>query len=95
VAGSKFFQPSPGTVCRGIFRNDGRRRVAASRIAGRRHTGTIVGHFSSWVNGFGFMTMERNGARQWDIKVWDTSGYQVDSCRINGSKSVCEITWVK
>lgn len=34
----------------------------------------VVEHFSSWVDGFGFMTMERTGANQWDVKVWSVSG---------------------
>jgi hypothetical protein len=57
--------------------------------------GAIVDHFSSWVNGFGYMTMERTGAQQWDVKVWNTSGQQVNACRIEGSKSVCETAQVK
>lgn len=57
--------------------------------------GAVVEHFSSWTNGFGYMTMERSGARQWDVKVWDTAGRQVNACRIEGSKSVCEIAQVK
>jgi hypothetical protein len=30
--------------------------------------GAVVEHFSSWVDGFGFMTMERRGADQWAWK---------------------------
>ena len=36
--------------------------------------GAVVSAISSWVDGFGYMTMERAGAEQWDVKVWDTSG---------------------
>jgi hypothetical protein len=57
--------------------------------------GAIVDHFSSWVNGFGYMTMERAGANQWNVKVWNTSGQQVNACRIDGKNSVCENAQVK
>jgi hypothetical protein len=57
--------------------------------------GAIVDHFSSWVNGFGYMTMERKGANQWDVKIWNVAGQQVNSCKIEGKKSVCEIAQVK
>jgi len=56
--------------------------------------GAIVEHFSSWVNGFGYMTMERNGAG-WDVKIWNVAGQQVNSCKIEGKKSVCTIAQVK
>ena len=51
--------------------------------------GAIVEHMSSWIDGFGFMTMERTGAEKWDVKVWDTSGVVRNTCKITGSKSVC------
>lgn len=57
--------------------------------------GAVVAHLSSWVAGFGYMTMERQGANTWDIKVWDVSGRQVNACRITGSKSVCDVARVK
>jgi hypothetical protein len=57
--------------------------------------GAVVAHFSSWVSGFGFMTMERTGSDQWDVKVWDTSGRQVNRCSVQGSKSICDIAQVK
>ncbi|HEV7814029.1 MAG TPA: metallophosphoesterase [Janthinobacterium sp.] len=57
--------------------------------------GAIVDHFSSWVNGFGYMTMERRGADQWDVRIWDTAGRQVNACRMDGSKSGCELGQVK
>lgn len=56
--------------------------------------GAIVEHFSSWVNGFGYMTMERNGAN-WDVKIWNVAGKLVNSCRTEGRKSVCDIAQVK
>jgi hypothetical protein len=51
--------------------------------------GAVVEAFSSWVGGFGYMTMERTGAEQWDVKVWDASGAVRNTCRISGSKSAC------
>jgi len=57
--------------------------------------GAVVEHHSSWVNGFGFMTMERKGPKQWEIKVRDTTGRQVNICNADGNHSVCELTEVK
>lgn len=51
--------------------------------------GAAVANISSWVDGFGYMTMERTGAEQWNVKVWDTSGAVRNTCTITGSKSVC------
>lgn len=53
--------------------------------------GAVVEHFSSWINGFGFMTLERTGQKQWDVKVWDTGGRLVNSCNIEGRHSICEL----
>jgi hypothetical protein len=52
--------------------------------------GAVVEHFSSWVQGFGFMTLERKGRSQWDVKVWDVNGKQVNACSVKGRHSVCE-----
>jgi hypothetical protein len=51
--------------------------------------GAIVEHISSWVDGFGYMTMERAGPEQWDVKVWDTAGVVRNTCKVNGRNSVC------
>ena len=51
--------------------------------------GAIVENISSWVDGFGYMTMERTGAEQWDVKVWDTAGVVRNTCKVTGRKSVC------
>jgi 3',5'-cyclic AMP phosphodiesterase CpdA len=51
--------------------------------------GAVVANISSWVDGFGYMTMERAGAERWDVKVWDTSGAVRNTCTVSGSKSVC------
>ncbi|OIQ94404.1 calcineurin-like phosphoesterase [mine drainage metagenome] len=58
-------------------------------------SGAVVEHHSSWAGGFGFMTMERTGTNQWEVKVWDTAGHQVNSCSMNGSHSACEQVQVK
>lgn len=52
--------------------------------------GAVVAQVSAWTGGFGYMTMERSGARQWDVRVWDTAGRQVNRCQVEGSKSACE-----
>ena len=63
--------------------------------------GAVVDQLSSWVNGFGYMTMERVNttgstiADQWLVKVWDVQGKQVNTCHIEGKKSVCEIGLVQ
>ena len=57
--------------------------------------GAVVDHFSSWINGFGFLTLERIGATQWDVKVWDATGRQVNACSIDGRHSFCELSQVK
>jgi hypothetical protein len=56
--------------------------------------GAVVEHHSSWVNGFGFMTLERKGSNLWEVKVWDATGQQVNSCRVEGSHSNCELVQV-
>ncbi|HUW76502.1 MAG TPA: metallophosphoesterase, partial [Gallionella sp.] len=56
--------------------------------------GAVIEHHSSWVNGFGYMTMERKGPQQWDVKVWDDTGRQVNTCTINGRHSVCALAQV-
>lgn len=51
--------------------------------------GTSVESFSSWIRGFGYMTLERRAADRWDAKVWDLDGRIVNRCRIEGRKSRC------
>jgi len=51
--------------------------------------GAVVEQFSSWVDGFGYMTMERTGAEQWAVNVWDTEGKVRNTCTLTGSKSKC------
>lgn len=60
--------------------------------------GAIVEHMSSWIDGFGFMTMERSEKGEpdeWLVKVWDRDGRQRNSCTVKGSKSRCEVAQVR
>jgi Calcineurin-like phosphoesterase len=50
--------------------------------------------FSSWVDGFGYMTLERQGARQWDAKVWSVDGRIMNRCKIVGRRSHCRVARV-
>jgi hypothetical protein len=56
--------------------------------------GAKPNHFSSWVDGFGFMTMERRDATHWDVKVWNLAGHVVNTCEIAGRHSVCSVAQV-
>jgi hypothetical protein len=56
--------------------------------------GTKVEAFSSWVDGFGFMTMERTGKESWNILIHDMDGKVVNHCTAKGSKSSCDIAQV-
>ena len=62
---------------------------AALPKSARPAPGAVVEHFSSWVDGFGYMTMERSGAEQWAVTVWDTDGKVRNTCALTGRKSVC------
>ena len=57
--------------------------------------GAIVAHMSSWIDGFGFMTMERSGPDRWLVKVWDRDGRERNRCTVKGSKSQCELAQVR
>ncbi|MFC5510042.1 metallophosphoesterase [Massilia jejuensis] len=57
--------------------------------------GAIVEHMSSWVGGFGFMTMERTGADAWRVSVRDLDGRERNSCKVEGRKSVCALAQVR
>jgi len=52
--------------------------------------GAQVEAFSSWVGGFGFMTMERTGGRSWRVLVHDRDGKIVNRCTIKGRHSRCQ-----
>jgi hypothetical protein len=52
--------------------------------------GAVVAAFSSWVDGFGYMTMERTSADRWRVQVHDTAGKVVNRCTITGKRSHCD-----
>ena len=56
--------------------------------------GAQVESFSSWVDGFGFMTMERTGRQTWDVQVHDQNGDVVNHCTVTGRHSKCDIVRV-
>jgi hypothetical protein len=51
--------------------------------------GAVVEAMSSWIAGFGFMTMERAGPGRWHVQVRDVAGAVVNSCEIVGSRVHC------
>ena len=51
--------------------------------------GAIVKALSSWVDGFGFMTLERRGDDSWDVQVRDVQGAVVNTCRIWNRDIAC------
>ena len=57
--------------------------------------GAEVAQFSSWVNGFGWMSMERTGPQSWAATVWDVNGKAVNHCSVTGKDSKCEVAQVK
>jgi len=52
--------------------------------------GAKVEAFSSWVDGFGYMTLERRAADRWTVKVWGVDGRLMNRCEIHGKRSRCE-----
>jgi len=57
--------------------------------------GARVEHMSSWIDGFGFMTMERTGADTWHVIVHDRDGKEKTTCEIVGRKSQCAVGQVR
>lgn len=53
--------------------------------------GAVVDSISSWFDGFGYMTMERRGFDEWEVKVWDANGQPKNTCKVKGNKSQCEL----
>lgn len=51
--------------------------------------GAVVQAMSSWVDGFGFMTLERLSPDHWTAQIRDVDGAVVNTCEIRGSKAVC------
>jgi hypothetical protein len=52
--------------------------------------GLHADRFSSWIDGFGYMTLERAGARRWHVRIWSREGEVVNLCEIDGRRSWCE-----
>ncbi len=52
--------------------------------------GAVVSAFSSWVDGFGYMTMYRHDNDRWDVEVHDIDGKVVNDCKVNGQQTVCD-----
>jgi hypothetical protein len=57
--------------------------------------GAVVAHMSSWIDGFGFMLMERQGAQAWLVRVMDRNGIERNRCTVKGRQSVCAVVQVK
>jgi Calcineurin-like phosphoesterase len=53
--------------------------------------GADVSDYSSFIVGFGFMTLYRNGPDKWDVEVHDVDGKVINLCKVTGSKSVCDV----
>ncbi len=56
--------------------------------------GTTVARFASWVDGFGYMVLDRTGPRSWRAAVHAVDGRVVDRCMIVGRRSRCDVARV-
>jgi hypothetical protein len=56
--------------------------------------GVTIDKFSSWVDGFGFMTMMRTGPESWDIEIHDVNGKVLNHCKAEGRQSSCDLPQV-
>lgn len=56
--------------------------------------GAIVASMSSWIDGFGFMTMERTGTATWTVQVHDRAGAVRNTCSVWGKQSTCTVAQV-
>ena len=56
--------------------------------------GAVVKALSSWVDGFGFMTLERRGDDAWHVEVHDVQGAVVNTCEIRGRDVACAVAQV-
>lgn len=52
--------------------------------------GARIDRFSSWIDGFGYMTLERQGRAAWKVTVWNTRGEAMNRCAIRGRRSRCD-----
>jgi hypothetical protein len=57
--------------------------------------GALVESMSSWIDGFGFMTMERTGVDTWHVIVHDRDGKTRNTCEIEGRRSRCAVVQVQ
>ncbi|AVR99027.1 metallophosphoesterase [Pseudoduganella armeniaca] len=57
--------------------------------------GAVIDAFSAWVDGFGFMTMERDGPGAWRIEVHDRHGAVRNRCTLTGRQSRCETAQIR
>jgi hypothetical protein len=53
--------------------------------------GAVADAYSSFIVGFGFMTMTRNGPTGWDVEVHGVDGRVLNICKVQGSKTVCDL----
>ncbi len=56
--------------------------------------GAVVESMSSWIDGFGFMSMERKGADRWEVVVHDRDGRERNTCIVEGRRSRCALPQV-
>lgn len=56
--------------------------------------GAVVEAMSSWIDGFGFMTMERTGPDAWRVVVHDRDGRVRNTCDVRGRHSACAVPQV-
>lgn len=48
--------------------------------------GAVVNAFSSWIDGFGYMTLERTGPARWRLAVRDVEGRVMRRCAVEGAR---------
>jgi hypothetical protein len=56
--------------------------------------GAVLEAMSSWIDGFGFMTMERTGPDTWTVVVHDRDGRERNTCTVAGRHSRCAVPQV-
>jgi hypothetical protein len=69
-----------------LFRHGGRYRALPVQLPEgvTPAPGAVVEAYSHWIDGFGFMTMERQGPDQWLVLIHDLQGQIRNRCQING-----------
>ncbi|MGZ3181198.1 MAG: metallophosphoesterase family protein [Telluria sp.] len=56
--------------------------------------GAVVERLSSWIDGFGYMTLERLGEQRWEARVWDRDGRLRNRCLVEARRSSCDLDQV-